>query len=418
MPTEIDYSRLGDHSEILLRIALRTGWSARNTVGGSVTISAPPPNERVTVTLAAQMNAKKGRTIFNKIMRFGDQVQVVIVRTHADLFTDPGKRDKRLQDILATDAEDPVLASTLMSVYPKYRTEVIDVEPVPPGEFLPIPKAIENAKAVAESQKAIATHVVEPVVIGEKPWMARKGLDGAENGRYYPSKTTIERKWSDGSTDYRCAKEGCDYSAPAPGSVARHHGNSKDHPPIGDDYQRDVIRGPAYEPGTKGPRTGASKLAREIEAALLGMSEDCSELEPADLAAALARAIADMRAEERGESAPSVPLTAEQKLERIRNIVDDGSMFSMLEREQSLKEQVAELELFRVEATQSMEAATFALASLMEQYDNQKEALDRGTSLMEVARTQMEDLRIENRRLKGDWLALKDLLAKVQVGGE
>lgn len=59
----------------------------------------------------------------------------------------------------------------------------------------------------------------------ERPWMAHKA-PGRGGGTLYPSKVTIERLWSDGTVDYRCAADGCDYVNAYPRSVSRHYGRT------------------------------------------------------------------------------------------------------------------------------------------------------------------------------------------------
>lgn len=317
MPVEINESKLAPQARKLLRGAVQVGWTARNTANGGVIISAPRPNESVSITLAGQVNDRRYNGFMDKIIRYGDQMLVALAAGRGM------EKDKAEQTLEPAIMPDPRLR---------------DGEPV----------LAEAEPAVPEPDPA--PEASTPVIVWEGPWKARRGND-RDGARYYDSQTTIERKWSDGSVDYRCAKQDCDYTAPMPRSVVRHFGMSKDHPTMTDGYGRDTYRGPAYEPGTRkqaGP--AASKLAREIEDALRALNGDAEAMEADELAAALAQAIVQRRAEDAGEAKPAQPLTAEQILSRIRNLVDDGSYFELAEKEQQDKMRIAGLEAELVQA--------------------------------------------------------------------
>lgn len=92
-----------------------------------------------------------------------------------------------------------------------------------------------------------AVRNTEPVIVSEHPWMAHKAASAA-GGTMYESPTTRERRWSDGTLDYVCAKPGCGYTSPRPVSVARHYGRSNDHPKAA---EQPVVPGKDYfEPFT------------------------------------------------------------------------------------------------------------------------------------------------------------------------
>src|SRR6478736_2170532 len=80
----------------------------------------------------------------------------------------------------------------------------------------------------------------------------------------YPSQATLERTWSDGSVDYACAWEGCDYTADKPRSTSSHY---RIH--VMDSGVRVDTTPTVFDAKVDGYRTvRVAHLAKEIEAAL------------------------------------------------------------------------------------------------------------------------------------------------------
>jgi len=106
---------------------------------------------------------------------------------------------------------------------------------------------------------------IEPAVtiVSSEPWMARVSSDGRKTD-LYPSQATLERTWSDGSVDYACAWEGCDYTADKPRSTSSHY---RIH--VMDSGVRADTTPTVFDAKVDGYRTvRVAHLAKEIEAAL------------------------------------------------------------------------------------------------------------------------------------------------------
>lgn len=162
----------------------------------------------------------------------------------------------------------------------------------------------------------------EPVVTMERPWMARQGAT-ADKGRHYASRAVVERRWSDGSTDYVCAKPGCGYTNAKPHSVRSHWARSKDHVDLGTRVAKargPLEIGPAYEPHHRPtPDRVAAILALLAQRPNVGTDLPLDELVAEILSA-------DMERDplyERGALGvvPAGPMTDEQILDAIRGLV-------------------------------------------------------------------------------------------------
>lgn len=215
------------------------------------------------------------------------------------------------------------------------------------------PRARKNSEAMMRrALKQVAAHtkdtvepVVEPVVqtgkgsttkmpnttphiVSEKPWLAHKAAS-KDGGIMYESKAVVERTWSDGSIDYRCSLEGCDYTSDKPHSVRAHYGRSKDHPNLGTRRGEKEVKGQDYfEPLTHRPSKGRIEAILSI---LAQHPDAAKDLPLPDLIELILSA--DMERDplyERGESVISGmlegTLTDAQIVEHIRRIVGQPAL--------------------------------------------------------------------------------------------
>jgi hypothetical protein len=90
------------------------------------------------------------------------------------------------------------------------------------GLTSPEPTMIDEVLAGAAMKHVRAAR--EPKIVLVKPFRARKN-PGKDGGVLYDSEAVLERKWDDGTMDYACAADGCEFtSADNPRSVASHYG--------------------------------------------------------------------------------------------------------------------------------------------------------------------------------------------------
>lgn len=349
--TDLNLSRQTRAAQQLIALAIELGWIAKPMVGGSVKITSPDAehSQMHIFPAGASLNARKEEQLRRKIWRYGDPM-----------------RRLELEAVAAAPG-------------------------VTRGITIPV-IADQVVREVAEDEGYGAVPTLEAptaTVVSEHPWMARRG-SSAHEGRHYESAAVIERKWSDGSTDYRCSWPGCDFSAPAPISVSRHYGRSKDHMPRD---PGDVVRGPAYE-WTPRSQSKADRLAREIAKAW--------SLVPMDVAAdkdAFIQKMAEQIIREREqrhevhdgdtETGGGEPLTPEQVIERIRRLVDSGAYMARVEEAEQLRSELRDVQA----QLQRSEANALAVV----------EAATKGAEELEKTKLQLAEAEAE-------WAALREII--------
>lgn len=168
-------------------------------------------------------------------------------------------------------------------------------------------------------------------IVREEPWSAHRNA----KGETYPSESVMERHWSNGTVDYACRWEGCDYTDESPHTVAKHNGAHK----------RGQGRVPQAEIDGVDPEhisnprraTRIRNLAREIDGAMTAAVAAGVMIDPQWLA----QWIIDHRV----DSLPTpgeVPeeLTTEQILDKIAALVDRGRGKVLREQVDTLQRQV------------------------------------------------------------------------------
>lgn len=315
---DVDLSHLAKKSKDLVRAAVALGWRARNIKGGAVmVVSTYTQGQNITVPTSANINDHRLKGWYDKLKRYSDPMRLAVVQGEVSAGTVPGLPNARMELAYDHDPASPLNSS---------------------GDTIP-------AEYVSEG---FSQAKPEPVVLTEVPWMAKRGT-GEKNAQLYPSKTVIERKWSDGSTDYACAGADCDFADPVPQRVAAHYRSSKKGHPVVDAPQREeVVRAEPYVPG----HSSSEQRIKRLEAELLRAIESVVDIPGYGTASDEDRAhmIATRMIEERDrrrerEDHDQQPLTPEEVIDRIRGLVDDGSYLRRIERERELDTRVAELEL-------------------------------------------------------------------------
>jgi hypothetical protein len=189
-------------------------------------------------------------------------------------------------------------------------------------------KPIPTPAEVAAKQKA-ARHI-----ISERPAIMHAGA-----GRGYPSKTTIERKWSDGTTDYACALDTCGEISNNRRAFAGAHWGMHIRKGEADFATQDLqyIEDPSHQ-GTQG-YTKANYRLNKLKQLLAGI--DLTKMPADDLAEQI-----DEYLRRDTDDVPSEPLTAEQVVDRIRRIVDRGHYTEQEQRIAELAEQIDQVTLY------------------------------------------------------------------------
>lgn len=164
-------------------------------------------------------------------------------------------------------------------------------------------------------------------IISEKPMIAK-----SSDGEGYESPTTIERRWSDGSRDYKCVD--CDFTSPDRLAPSRHYSGAhargqgrKQAPPR---FKVDVPDAVTYNPNAK----RVIALATVIEQ----MMKD-GVTDPKVIAE---RALTWVHEQHGTHVEDPEPLDDSAILARIRSLLDDGSMRDTQRRIEALEEQVIE----------------------------------------------------------------------------
>jgi hypothetical protein len=204
--------------------------------------------------------------------------------------------------------------------------------------------AEEKARAKAEPPPPAAPKAEPLRLLSEEPMIAHSG-----QGKGYPSETTVERKWSDGSIDYQCAK--CDFTSTLRHGVRSHwqvHIREDEANRVHQDLIPKIDTEP-HEPIYKPRRWRVEALAQALKD-LLQEGLDWDDIDSA--AATLAQRALVWTHEQTGGSMSEErePMTAEEVLVRIRSLVDNGAYATQADR-------IMALESERVELTARVEEA-------------------------------------------------------------
>ena len=303
-------------------VAVGLGWKV-HVAGMRVTIQAPKPNEKQTIKFSASAAPKNMNSVKRKISKYANP-------------------------LLMPDVDNP---------------RSIDAHADRVVKQMDRAEAKRTREAVAQAEQKIADKkpiesslVTARYIMAEGPMIAHRS-----QGRGYPSPTTIERRWSDGEVDYACAYEGCDYTATGRMGVSSHW---RAHGVPADRYRPASIVTPPHDPAYKRegytPRADrVAALARVLQAALESGDIDWSD--PAAAAETLAAEALAWAHEQSTSSgllaAEREPLTAEERLDMIRNMLDDGLYLSQRNEIADLRARTAELEAMAEEAETARQAA-------------------------------------------------------------
>lgn len=342
----ISLAKLSPAARELAAIAAYLDWRLAQTRTGGVNCVSPDGSVHFTIPGGANVNENRLKGWYSKLFRYGDQLRVAALRSHTDEWERHARAGTLLQHIQKQMNDNPRLVQIATGMeFPGLGDELISYGPPEPE-----PKPESTADPCPPT----------PVIVNQRPWLARHS-SGETGGRVYPSRTVIERKWSDGALDYKCALEGCEYTDPVPQTVASHYRASNDHPMVEPPTAEELMRTEPWVPRKSSPADRMQRLARELAWALEQVGgTDGPAVADGLLAEQLAEVIVRERDRKRQtEEEERGPLTADQVIERIRRLVDDGSYYRAVTRERELEDQVLAAQ---VEAQECRDAAETALA--------------------------------------------------------
>lgn len=175
-------------------------------------------------------------------------------------------------------------------------------------------------------------------IVRVERWMARKA-PGRNGGTVYPSEAVLQREWSDGTIDYVCAEDGCDYVSENPKSVSAHHGYHRrgvKWTPPGETTIDPSYTEPMSSRGYQPTERLVALVAEQVRLAL------AAGMDPESVAAALLEWFHERP--DLPDPEPREPLTDAQIVERIRLLVSAPTAAAVAEAEAEaalLREQLA-----------------------------------------------------------------------------
>lgn len=356
LPSGVSVSCLHAAGKRLVHLAARLGWTVRNSSDRrrAAVLLASPVDVSVTVVVTSQIRAGITGTLHGKIVRYGDPALVSALAERVTLARSEEVRRKKEMNAAPADAvKEPAAVPQMRDG----RASGARSTGTRPGAA-PRSGPSRNEPDTAGPDRA-GRGSGGRTILSETPMLAK----AAPPSVYYESGAVLERRWSDGTVDYACSWDGCDYASGSYRSVATHYGRSQSHDKPAEAGDR--IPGPSYEPQHR-----AATLEREIRDA---WPDDAASYGPDEMAALLAQRITTARAEGRSESEPREELTAEQVLDRIRRLADRGEYARQAERENALAERIAGLQ---AELREALDTGGGKLAEALEAVRERDEKID------------------------------------------
>lgn len=295
---------LGQDATDFIAMALALGWQvSRRGAGSNASVNLIAPGDPTPKRLhLSGKNKGKGSldSMVKTLIRYAhpDQVRAVVEANEHD----PAMRKRIERNILIRGALEDIAEMDENVQETEPEVEV-------PAEPAPEPPAPEKPKRF---------------IVSERPALMHYSLTG-KGGRSYPSKTAIERRWSDGQVDYACAVPTCDATSENKRSFggqhwAMHVRNGEATPVDREEIRNSLVDDPTY---TEPSHTRVQVSPKDLILGILG-EYDLATIDPEFLAEQLAKRLFPEPQEDRGPSTPQEPLTAEQMIDRIRRMIDNG----------------------------------------------------------------------------------------------
>jgi hypothetical protein len=314
----------------IIEVAVAFGWKMHISSDSSVTIIAPEERKKYHFSATGRASNSLNR-IRKDAIRFGDPEKVLLA-----------------DSILGI--KDPEVARMAATLLPSVsETTVVDHRPELESETKPTPAVMPKKKPSSDSEP-------ERRIVSEKPMMAK-----ASEGKGYESRVAIERTWSDGSIDYKCVD--CDFTTPNRLGV-RGHRSTAGHVKRGADGKRiatEVPNAAVYRPR----QSRVQALATIIEELMTG-----GETDPQAIALQALTWVHEQSRKGTALADEREPMTAEETLERIKTLLDNGEGLAQKERIATLEKRVDEAEQWAVEAEARADAAVARADAIKQQFDS------------------------------------------------
>jgi hypothetical protein len=220
-------------------------------------------------------------------------------------------------------SSDPGVLSAVTAVLDTLTDEPVDERPEPHTvKSDPVVDKIVD-KMYAEEPDPAERHIVD-----RRPMLAMAGSrkGSAKKASAYQSETTIERRWSDGTVDYACAYDGCDYTNTDRLSPSRHYANmhrkGQGRAKSPETFTAEVPDAREYH---YQPRD--SRVAALAEVIAQMMKEGITD--PEKIAETALKWVHEQTDGATDHAAEREPMTPEEIVSRIRTLLDDGTMFAL-----------------------------------------------------------------------------------------
>lgn len=310
----------------VLLLGLDLGWDATEMRNGSIRLTREHDGRQVQILIPTNQRSIKAGVAtswYRKIFTYADPMKVAFLKGAIENLksTDASERqlgEKSLENLRSSEI---ILDPDALTKYLHREELPAPIEAVPDPEPEPEPAAEPEPEPVA--------HTGEATIHKIRPWIARHNM-GKTGGEVYESRAVLERKWTDGTTDYSCAFDGCDYTHAEPRSVASHYGgrHGKDLPAA--QRRQDMYIDPATSWTPNQRQAGRiARLTKELNAAASALEKDDKVV----TAESLAQWIVQTRDSERDAlSDETTSLSPEQVIERVRRLVDGGAYVDLMAR--------------------------------------------------------------------------------------
>lgn len=226
---------------------------------------------------------------------------------------------------------------------------------VPKVEKQPTPADMPKHKDEAEhaGQDAEPRSESERHIVSENPMLAK-----AHEGRGYESKVAIERHWSDGSKDYKCVD--CTYASPNRLAVRGHyqvHARKKGRaqgpsPQRSQTFKVEVPDAVRYKPR----QSRIDALAAQIKEAM-----DQGQADPGEIARTALTWVHEQSKQGTNLAAEREDMSDGDVLNRIRNLLDDGSYMRQQEELATMRDRLVRAERETAAAREQAEQARSTL---------------------------------------------------------
>lgn len=305
----------------LITVAVHVGWKLHVDSNNACTIISPDEVKKYHFGGSGR-STKSHNRIKRDLFKFGDPALILQL------------------DEVVNGRISPELAAIVDKIANDHDEEQTE-QPVPTPNDMPQRK--EPAEVSSESE--------EPHIVSEKPMLAKAGQN-----RGYESKAAIERRWSDGTTDYKCAD--CDYSHTDRLAVRSHRTKHGRKPNRIQSFRADVPNAAHYKPR----QSRIDALAHALEEAF----KDTNRSDFTEMAREALTWVHEQSRQGTNLAAENEELTPEDTLNRIRSLLDDGTFARQRATIEALESRLNDMEERLQDATLRADRAQQTLRALSE----------------------------------------------------